>query len=80
MAVRYNIETLIAQKRIREGRKITYRDIAAEADVSTSTLTKMANQSMAQIGLVTIDKLCRYFQCAPGDLFVYFQDESSQVN
>lgn len=74
MAVYYNIEGLIAQKRIREKRKITYRDIAAEADVSTSTLSKMANQTMAQIGLVTIDKLCKYFECSPGDLFVYVNE------
>lgn len=76
MAVYYNIKGLIAQKEIKDKRRITYRDISAEADISTSTLTKMANQTMSQIGIVTIGKLCKYFQCTPGDLFIYNPEEA----
>jgi putative transcriptional regulator len=75
MAVKFRLKSLIEEKEITENRKITYRDIAAEAGVSTNTLTQMANQSMAQIGLVTINKLCKYFNCQPGDLLIYIPDE-----
>jgi putative transcriptional regulator len=75
MAVKFRLKSLIEEKEITENRKITYRDIAAEAGVSTNTLTQMANQSMAQIGLVTINKLCKYFHCQPGDLLIYIPDD-----
>lgn len=75
MAIKFRLKSLIEEKEITENRKITYRDIAAEAGVSTNTLTQMANQSMAQIGLVTINKLCKYFDCQPGDLLIYIPDD-----
>lgn len=75
MAIKFRLKSLIEQKEIAENRRITYRDIASEADVSTNTLTQMANQKMKQIGLVTINKLCKYFDCTPGDLLIYIPDE-----
>lgn len=74
MAVYFRLKTLIENKEIAEKRKITYRDIAAEAKVSTNTLTQMAKQNMKQIGLVTLDKLCAYFDCQPCDLMVYIPE------
>ncbi len=71
MAVYFKLKALIEQKEIVDKRKITYRNIADEAGVSTNTLTQMANQNMKQVGLITIDKLCGYFGCQPGDLMVY---------
>ncbi|MCG3208596.1 MAG: hypothetical protein FOGNACKC_02207 [Anaerolineae bacterium] len=71
MPVYFKLRALIEQKEAAEGRKITYRDIATEAKVSTNTLTQMANQNMSQIGLVTLDKLCGYFNCQPGDLMIH---------
>jgi putative transcriptional regulator len=71
MAVYFRLKALIEHKEATERRKITYRDIASEAKVSTNTLTQMANQNMNQIGLVTLEKLCAYFDCQVGDLMVY---------
>lgn len=71
MAVYFRLKALIEQKEAIERRKITYRDIASEAKVSTNTLTQMANQNMNQIGLVTLEKLCAYFNCQVGDLMTY---------
>lgn len=75
MAIRYQLLTQIERKKIRESRKLTYRIIASESGVSTNTLSKMKNQSLDQIGRVTLDKLCKYFNCQPGDLIIYIPDE-----
>lgn len=72
--MKYNIKMLIAQKETKEKRNISYRTIAAEAGISPNTLSRMATQSMTQIGIETIDKMCKYFQCGPGDLFIYEPD------
>jgi len=74
MAIKFKLKSLIEQKSIATNRKITYKDIAAEANVSQTTLTQMANQRMKHIGLITIDKLCEYFNCQPGDLMIYMPD------
>ncbi len=79
MAIKFRLKSLIEQKEIAENRRITYRDIAFEAGVSTNTLTQMANQKMKQIGLITIDKLCKYFDCTPGDILIYVPDEDKDI-
>lgn len=71
MAIHFRLKSLIEEKEFVTGQRITYRDIADASGVSTNTLTQMANQRMQQIGIVTIDKLCRYFTCTPGELMVY---------
>ncbi len=78
MAVKFRLKSLIERKEIEENRRITYRDIASEAGVSTNTLTQMAKQNMAQIGLVTINKLCKYFDCQPGDLLIFIPDDEQE--
>lgn len=75
VAIKFRIKSLIEEKEMLENRRITYRDIAAEADISTNTLTQMSKQKMKQIGLITLDKLCKYFDCSPGDILVYFPDD-----
>jgi len=78
MAIKFKLKTLIEGKEIREDRKLTYRVIADEADVSTNTLTQMANHRMKNVGVVTIDKLCRYFDCQPGDLIIHIPDTKNE--
>ncbi len=68
----YNrLKILIAEKEFREGRKLTYRTIAQETGVSTSTLTAYINQRIDSFAKPTLDALCKYFACQPGDILVY---------
>ncbi len=75
MAIYFKLKSQIEQKEMAERRKTTFRTIAGEAQISTSTLTQMAGQNMSQVGLVTLDKLCKYFNCQSGDLMIYVDDE-----
>ena len=77
--IQCRLRELMASKGRSERRKITYDDILAQTRVSKNTLTKLANDRSGMVGLSVIDRLCAYFQCQPGDLFVYFdEDESHQ--
>lgn len=69
-------ELMAAQGR-RERRRITYDDILAETGVSKNTLTRLANDRAAMVGISVIDRLCNYFDCQPGDLFVYVRENES---
>lgn len=71
------LRELMAVKGQRERRKITYDDILTETGVSKNTLTRLANDRAAMVGISVIDRLCDYFDCQPGDLFVYIRESES---
>jgi len=72
------LRELIATKGRQERRRITYDDILSQTGISKSTLTRLANDRADKVAISTIDRLCFYFQCQPGDLFIYIgEDEHS---
>jgi putative transcriptional regulator len=73
MAIYNKLKIKIAEKEFSENRKLTYRTISKETGISTTTLTKYINQG-GGIDPGTLEKLCEYFDCQPGDLLVYSAD------
>ena len=74
--IQIRLRELMAAKGRRERRKITYDDILEQTGISKNTLTRLANDRADRIALNTIDQLCAYFDCQPGDLLIYVTDES----
>ena len=72
--IQCRLRELMAAKSRRERRRITYSDILASTGVSTTTLTRLANDRSDMVALSTIDRLCAYFQAQPGDLFIYAEE------
>ena len=70
MPILNKLRVLIAEKEVSENRKLSYRQIAQEADVSLSVLTAYATQKVTRFDGDTIERLCRYFKVTPGDLLV----------
>ncbi len=66
--IRFRLVELIADKAFRERRVISLSEIAEATGVHRATLSRVANQPGANVGTETIGKLCRYFDCQPGDL------------
>ncbi|HID61214.1 MAG TPA: helix-turn-helix domain-containing protein [Anaerolineae bacterium] len=48
--------------------------LAAEVGLSKNTLNRLAEGKTDRIDFLTLDKLCRYFQCDVGDLLTYEAD------
>lgn len=74
-----HLKGLISVKEQKEGRQITYATIMAETGVSTNTITKVAKGTFKMIGKVTLDKLCRYFDCQVNDILEYVPDSSQEA-
>lgn len=74
MKLQCRLRELMAQKSRETGRKITYADITEATGLYASTLTKLANNTAQMIGVSTIERLCEYFACDVGDLFVLVPD------
>ncbi|UGB45470.1 helix-turn-helix transcriptional regulator [Frateuria edaphi] len=75
--IRFRLAELIADKAFKERRVVSLTEVAEATGVHRATLSKMANQPGANIGTEVIDKLCRYFDCQPGDLLTYVPPEPS---
>lgn len=84
MPILNKLRVLIAEKEVAENRKLSYRQIATEANVSLSILSSYATQKVNRFDGETLEKLCRYFRVQPGDLLVlsdvHPQDKSKNNN
>lgn len=70
----FNLATLRRQLEIKEGRSISWRELAEEADLSKDTVNRMANNSTTRVDILTLKKLLIYFRAhgmpiGIGDLF-----------
>ena len=73
--IQSRLRELIAAKGRRERRTITYDDILNQTGVNKNTLTRLANDRAGMVGISVVDRLCAYFDCQPGDLFVYVDED-----
>lgn len=79
MAIYNRLKILIAEKEFREGRKLTYRTISQETGISTATLVLYMKQGVKNIDTGTLEKLCEYLDCQPGDLLMYSPEPPEQT-
>lgn len=63
------------EKAFRERRRISVNDVCQETGLSRPTVSRIANVPGYSTSTETIDVLCRYFGCQPGDLLVRVEDE-----
>ena len=71
------VRILIAEKEVKEQRRISYRAIAQETGLSLATVTAYASGTNTRYDGPTIEAFCRYFGCQPGDILVYSEDPPS---
>jgi putative transcriptional regulator len=76
--IQCRLRELMAIKARKEGRRVTYSDITGATGIYNTTLTRLANDKAELIGKSTMDRLCAFFACQPGDLLVYVPAESGE--
>ena len=74
--IQCRLRELMAEKSRRDGRRVTYVDIVRGTGVAASTLVRLANDKAARVDLSVISRLCSFFGCQPGDLFVLVPESS----
>lgn len=73
--IRFRIAELIAEKAFKERRVVSMKEVASATGIHRATLSKVANHPGMNVGLDIVDKLCGYFDCQPGDLLMYVDEE-----
>lgn len=75
MAIQNRLKILLAQKELRENRKLTYRSVARETGLAIDTITAYMTQRVNRFDKSTLETLCKYLDCNVGDLLNYTADD-----
>lgn len=73
--IRLRLTKLLADLSFRQGRRIEWREVAAETGIHRTALSRMANSRGYNATISNWDLLCRFFKGQVGDLAVYVPDE-----
>jgi CBS domain-containing protein len=75
MSITLNLNVLIAQwEQAHPGQKLTLRRLSGLVGVNKNTLGRLRSGTAERIDLMTLDTLCRFFDCTPNDLLLYSKE------
>lgn len=63
-----HLSILVAQKALRERRRIGIRVIVSEAGASRSAVERLLNNTIKQVPLDDLAAICEWLNCEPGDI------------
>ncbi|NHB90926.1 helix-turn-helix domain-containing protein [Photorhabdus cinerea] len=55
-------------------RKVKSKELAAIIDITEQNLSLLKNGKIKGIRIETLEKICKYLQCQPGDILEYVED------
>ena len=73
--IKTRVKELMAEKERITGERITYDRIWEATGIWPRTLSTLATNQQKMLALKTLDLLCAYFDCQPGDILVYTEEE-----
>ena len=73
--LRVLFKQLLDEKSFRERKRITLKEVSQGTGVSRATLTRISNVPGYNTNTDTLNALCRYFECGPGELLELRDDE-----
>ena len=74
MAIQINIDVMLAR------RKMKSNDLAAKIGITPQNLSILKTGKARALRLETLDALCLYLQCQPGDILEYVPEEQGEDN
>ena len=68
MAIIVTLDVMLAR------RKMKSKDLAAKVGITEQNLSLLKSGKVKGIRFATLDAICRYLDCQPGDLIAYHRD------
>ncbi|ASG67992.1 transcriptional regulator [Francisella halioticida] len=65
MAIRINLATIMADKKVRS------KELAKVIGITEQNFSILKNQKAKAIRFSTLEAICKYLDCQPGDILVY---------
>jgi putative transcriptional regulator len=70
MAIIINLDVMLAK------RKVKSRDLAEFVGITEQNLSLIKTGKVKGVRLATLNAICEYLQCQPGDILEYREDET----
>jgi len=67
---------MLDDKGFEEKRRIPLKEVAQKTGLSQPTLSRVSNIPGYNTNTDTINALCKYFECTPGELLEFYPDEN----
>ncbi|AKH64444.1 MULTISPECIES: helix-turn-helix transcriptional regulator [Photorhabdus] len=68
MSIIIRLDVLLAK------RKVKSKELAAIIGITEQNLSLLKNGKIKGIRIDTLEKICKYLQCQPGDILEYVED------
>jgi putative transcriptional regulator len=72
MPIRVTLGVILAQRNVRA------KDLAAFVGITEANLSLLRRGHVKGMRFDTLDRICAYLQCQPGDLLAYTEDAPTQ--
>ena len=69
MAIEIRLDVILAM------RKVKSKELAAAVGITETNLSLLKEGKIKGIRLATLEAICTYLDCQPGDLLVYIPDQ-----
>lgn len=73
MAIIFNLDKLLVSK------KMQSVELAEKLGCTVQTISKIKNGKVRAFRIETMDSLCKLFQCQPGDILEYMDDDEAKA-
>ncbi len=74
MPIRSQLHMLMAE------RKMSMVDLARDAGIARSTVWGIYHDKVTRLDYATLEAICRYFRCQPGDVLVYTEETDAPAH
>ena len=74
--IRVLLKQMLDEKSFQDRRRITLNEVSETTGISRATLTRIANIPGYNTNTDTVNLLCKYFNCAVGDLVKFHPDDN----
>lgn len=75
--IRFNLNVIIARHEQDTGRRWSFTALSKATGLNKNSINSIARNKSRRVDLNTLNALCNFFGCEPGDLFEYIPDSQS---
>lgn len=70
MPIHINLDVMLAR------RKVKSKDLAAHVGITEANLSLLKSGKVKGVRFATLEKICQFLNCQPGDILEYVPDEN----
>ena len=67
---------IIKLDKVLQERNVSLTELSNEIDISIVNLSRLKTGNIKAVRFSTLEKICQYLKCQPGELMVYEDEES----